>query len=802
MEENYTPPDSIQFNSRFSFRPLIRAWEDAIRDGREGTSKLYSPLLEQIKQHPELLEPISDDAILQNHKVLIEQMMATIFPVTLSDKEDLFAVTKPFHYNVLYSSALFRSMFLGDGDIIRMPSEKTAQKISSEKLVGAYQLILTRLYNMKIGGIATSVHPYKSPDSGLDKYLELEMDTRFIDVISKDELPRLDSSCGWSSCNFVSDILNVPDIETCLPISKFEFEGLVIVRIREVTEREVINNIKTSLLNIHSFADQEIFQELQSEMQNLLGVHGVHTAIKPFFTINNHLVLTDFHSTYKDAKKNLPSAAKQQQIHKELIATFTTARNPLLLSEITDEIKQQYPFIAGPYDLGWKSAIICPIFTEKNDLIGMLLIFSKNSGGLQKEHLIKIDPVIPLFKLALQKSQEQLDHQVDKVIKEQFTAVQDAVEWRFTEAALNYLTRKNQGEQTKIEPISFEKVFPLYGAIDIRNSSVERNHAIQQDLLEQLQLAASIIEKAKSTYNYPLLDEVLFRIGKYSHAVSNILFAEDEQAIYYFIGEEMVQLLSHLKIVDPSLTPDVDRYMETVDSPVKMVYHHRKDYEESITRINNAVARFVDSEQKAAQEIYPHYFERFVTDGVDFNIYIGQSITPRKTFDEFYLRNLKLWQLTTLAKAAQLTNRLESELSLPLQTTQLILAHSQPISISFRTAERKFDVDGAYNIRYEIVKKRIDKVHIKDSNERLTQPGTIAIVYSQPKEAQEYLEYIEYLQTRGLLKADIEKMDLEDLQGVSGLKGLRVAVNVSANFSEVEKPAFTSIPKERVMQSK
>ena len=801
MEESYIQTASTQFNSRFSFRPLIKAWEVAIREGREGTSKLYSQLLEQVKQHPELLEPVNDDAILQKHTVLIEQMMATIFPVTLSDKEDLFAVTKPFHYNVLYSSGLFRSMFLGDGDVIRMPDEETAQKISSEKLLGAYQLILNKLYGMKIGGIATSVHPYKCPNSGLDKYLELEMDTRFIEVSAKEkELPCLKSSCGLSECHYVSDIMNIPGIEECLPLSKFEFEGLVIVRIRDVTEREVINNIKNNLLNIHSFADQEIFHELQSEMQNLLSVDGVHTAIKPFFTINNHLVVTDFHSTYEDAKKHLPSAAKQQQIHKELIATFSNSKKNLLLSEITEEARKQYPFISGPFDLGWKSAIICPIFTEEQELIGMLLIFSKKAGSLQTEHLIKIEPVIPLFKLALEKSQEQLDHQIDKVIKEQFTAVQDAVEWRFTEAALNYLTRKNKEEQTKIEPITFEKVFPLYGAIDIRNSSVERNHAIQMDLLEQLQLAASIIEKAKSGYSYPLLDEVLYRVGKYSHAVSNILFAEDEQAIYYFIGEEMVQLLSHLRIVNPSLTADIDKYLETVDSPVKMIYHHRKAYEESITRINNAVARFIDGEQKRAQEIYPHYFERFVTDGVDFNIYIGQSITPSKTFDEFYLKNLKLWQITTLAKAAQLTHRLQTELSLPLQTTQLILAHSQPISISFRTAERKFDVDGAYNIRYEIIKKRIDKVHIKDSNERLTQPGTIAVVYSQPKEAQEYLEYIEYLQTKGLLEADIERMDLEDLQGVSGLKGLRVAINVSNNWDLNEKSPLANIPREELMQ--
>jgi hypothetical protein len=800
MEENCAQSGTVQFNSRFSFRPLIRAWEEAIRDGREGTSLLYNQLLQQIKKYPELLEPVYDDAILKKHRVLIEQMMATIFPVTLSDKEDLFAVSKPFQYQVLYASNLFRSMFLDDTDTIKMPSEETEQKISSEKLVGAYQLILTRLYNMKIGGIATSVYPYKCPDSGLDKYLELEMDTRFIDVSTKEALPQPDARCEWAGCNYVSDILNIPGLEECLPLSNFEFEGLVIIRIREVTEREVISNIKNSLLNIHSFADQEIFHELQSEMQNLLGLHGVHTAIKPFFTINNHLVLTDFHTTYQEGKKHLPSAEKQSQIHKELIATFKISRKTLLLSEINDEVKQQYPFLSGPYEFGWRSAILCPVFTDQDVLIGMLLIFSKKAGSLQNEHLIKIDPVIPLFKLALQKSQEQLDHQVDKVIKEQFTAVQDAVEWRFTEAALNYLTKKNKGDQAKIEPISFEKVFPLYGAIDIRNSSVERNHAIQLDLLEQLNLAAAIIEKAKSNYHYPLLDEVLFRIGKYSHAVSNILFAEEEQAIYYFIGEEMVQLLTHLKIVIPALAQDVERYMATVDSPVKMVYHHRKDYEESITRINNAVSRFIDSEQKSAQEIFPHYFERFVTDGVDFNIYIGQSITPYKTFDEFYLKNLKLWQLTTLAKAAQLTHRLERELSLPLSTTQLILAHSQPISISFRTAERKFDVDGAYNIRYEIVKKRIDKVHIKDSNERLTQPGMIAIVYSQPKEAQEYLEYIEYLQNAGLLKADIEKMDLEDLQGVSGLKGLRVAVNVAADVNLNDKPTIISSPKERIMQ--
>ena len=53
--------------------------------------------------------------------------------------------------------------------------------------------------------------------------------------------------------------------------------------------------------------------------------------------------------------------------------------------------------------------------------------------------------------------------------------------------------------------------------------------------------------------------------------------------------------------------------------------------------------------------------------------------------------------------------------------------------------QKQFDVDGAYNVRYEIVKKRIDKSYIKGTTERLTQAGKIAIVYSNDSDATEYL---------------------------------------------------------------
>ena len=65
-------------------------------------------------------------------------------------------------------------------------------------------------------------------------------------------------------------------------------------------------------------------------------------------------------------------------------------------------------------------------------------------------------------------------------------------------------------------------------------------------------------------------------------------------------------------------------------------------------------------------------------------------------------------------------------------------------------------------------------------------PEILAIVYSLPREASEYEEYIEFLQTRKLLKPGVEKLELEELQGVIGLKALRVDVNYENTNTELD----------------
>ena len=136
---------------------------------------------------------------------------------------------------------------------------------------------------------------------------------------------------------------------------------------------------------------------------------------------------------------------------------------------------------------------------------------------------------------------------------------------------------------------------------------------------------------------------------------------------------------------------------------------------------------------------------------------------------------------------ARETERVKPSLKVPLDTCHLILVNRAPLSIRFRYDEKRFDVDGAYDVRHEIIKSRIDKATVKGSRERLTQPGRVAVVFSNPEEGREMKRHIEYLQAKGEFLDDLERLDLEDLPGVQGLRAFRVGVNVAA--SEEARPA-------------
>ena len=145
------------------------------------------------------------------------------------------------------------------------------------------------------------------------------------------------------------------------------------------------------------------------------------------------------------------------------------------------------------------------------------------------------------------------------MIKENFTAIQPAVEWKFTEAAFSYILAKESGKTEKIERVSFSDVYPLYGCIDIRNSSVERMQVIQLDLIEQLQLVQDVVKKALAEIKFPLLENIAFKTDKYINSITDILLSEDELQVYDFLQTHVTEIFRHLAITRPSLKKDIDQ---------------------------------------------------------------------------------------------------------------------------------------------------------------------------------------------------------------------------------------------------
>jgi hypothetical protein len=643
-----------------------------------------------------------------------------------------------------------------------------------------------------VPAVASSVHPFTNSETGVIKYLELELNAHFVTVkpvVPDFKLPAVAPQ----------RLLDTDALQKVLPLENFLFEGLVIINVEDVTGEQVIAELKNTLLTLSSTSDNSVHDELRLHIETLLELKDTRIGITPFFKLNDLYLYSENQYSNSLLYTHDKVAANSEKVIKLCQNLFRNADYPVLYQSLQEGESNTQTLLKYYSELGIKSLILCPLRCDDGNLIGLLEIASEGEDALHPQHLSRLQPAMQLFSLTLEKSIENLELQINKTIKEHFTAIQSAVEWKFTEAAFQYIKNKQVEESVKMASITFEDVHPLYGAIDIRNSSVERAHAIQLDILEQLKAARQVLTAALKTVAFPLLKEYQFKIDQYINTTADQLLSEEELMIYEFLQHDVDGLFRHLAAAHPELRKNIDGYFAALDPQRNLVYHHRKAYEETITKINDVLDRFIDGEQAAAQSVYPHYFERYITDGLEFNVYVGQSLAPAHPFNEIYVKNLKLWQITLLAKAARLAHSLEKKLPLPLQTTQLILAHSIPLTISFRRKERKFDVDGAYNIRYEIIKKRIDKVHLKDSEERLTQPGTIAVVYSQQKELNEYQEYIQFLQAEGLLTDNVEHLDLEDTQGISGLKALRVGVKLGNVENGTPKVALSKITSDALL---
>lgn len=762
-------------NIKLSLNPFIEYVQ--LKAATEKTAKVnfYRYIIEQFSLYPELKFPITQEDA-EKYTPLFELIYTCLSPIINDEKQQYWAISTPVSPFFHYGTDAFYGVFLESSNNtlksnLGLPSRKDMEK---SLLSAFYNLITEKFYNFSLTGNNFIIKSIVDPETHLLKYYKLNVDTRFLNITAKIQLPEYNLK---DVKHYIKDERNTLKILTKLiPPDIFEIEGISIVTLADVTAEYALETVKNIVIEHNESQRGEHTEDIYTALKTLVGSDRVEFGMLPYIKVNQKLMINEqsgFQSIIVQMAKEKGMAEEESTM---LIENYLENPRTLIFPEITDEEDGSYPMLKLLIELGIRSYALFPLYYNAK-LVGCLELYTKDQSQFNGNTLTKIEAAFPLLSQLFQNIITEFNNDLQDVITDKFTALQPAIQWRFHEAAYNYIQSGSRDRNLPVEPIFFRNVFPFYGAVDIRNSSIQRNTAIRKDLYAHFEILEQTIKDIRSTvllckeseipkedaiWNFKDLDELSDR---------EILKTED------YLQRQIPSALNNLKSAHPEISGIIDKYFKLTDSEGE-VYIHRDRYEKSMQMINVAVTRHLDEFNIELQNVYPNYFEKFRTDGVEFDIYLGQSIAPKIKYTDDILSKFRLKQLRVMAEIAQTTNNLGPYFSLPLETTQLIFVYDKPIDVSFRIDEQRFDVEGSYNIRYQMVKKRIDKAYIKNTTERLTQPGKISIVYFNSSEAKEYLGYIKKLQSQKLLNNDLEYLDIEELQGVEGLKALRIGVTL------------------------
>ncbi|MBJ6116800.1 GAF domain-containing protein [Pontibacter sp. BT310] len=762
--------DKFPFRTTLSLSPLVAYWENKVKTDPSCNISRVKELADLLRKTPNLLKPLDDTSLIDEHISTIDILMEDIFPSALWEN-DLRATVLPFHFESFYATPRLEELQLLGGGNYTGKLNLDLKTLLFRLTLSAYTIILEKFYKANFVVDQPFIFVIKDKFTQLERHYKLSIDLKFMDVKLTGELKQLKPQ----EINFLINRYNNLDLwMKWLPPENFEFTGFAIYDFTDVTMEETISSLRYDLLEQDAVTSEGSIRSLQQKLRVLFGLPGIKfglascPAMQEFDTtyarkIWNGLVFTQNSDLKMDDLRGSIYEPVIKHGHTIIVEDLKLFSSPTRIEKILLED-------------GIRNLIIAPLQYEGH-IIGLLEVASPIPGELNALSMIRLKEILPLFALAMHRGLEELRSSIQNVIKEKYTAIHPVVEWRFTQAAINFLDKMERNATAEIEPIVFRDIYPLYGVSDVRSSAIERNKAIQGDLLDQLVLAKEVLLSAKDNLPLPILDELTFKIDKFSQNIMAELAPDDEAQVLEFLRSEVEALFNYFLKTNPQTEQTIKRYKNAITNPHHVVYNKRRAYEESLYLINETISSFLDREEEKAQQIFPHYFEKYKTDGLEYNIYIGASLLNSGNFEKIYLKNMRLWQLMLTCEIARRIQNLRATLKLPLEIAQLILVHSDPISIKFRLDEKKFDVEGASNIRYEIIKKRLDKATVQDAAERLTQPGKIAIVYTQQKEAVEYMRYIEFLQSEGYIEKDVEMLEIDEMQGVQGLRAIRVSVS-------------------------
>jgi predicted nucleic acid-binding Zn-ribbon protein len=140
------------------------------------------------------------------------------------------------------------------------------------------------------------------------------------------------------------------------------------------------------------------------------------------------------------------------------------------------------------------------------------------------------------------------------------------------------------------------------------------------------------------------------KILRLKDSLNNDLKGDTERKIQKYLKNNIHPALREIQeeTLSEKLKHDIHHYFGKISPKSELFYIQRNKLDESITLINRKIADILDEKQTLAQHIFPHFYERFKSDGVEHNLFVGQSISPNQKYSGEIIKELRFWQLETM----------------------------------------------------------------------------------------------------------------------------------------------------------
>ena len=723
-------------------------------------------LIEKTKNFRELRDGFQDTSLLEKNEDLIRLLLADLFPTGLTHNE-IKAASIPLSNITFNYTERFKAILKDAGKDFSIELRNIDD---DEFYVFCCCLILQSYFKRDIK--SNLPFYYDIPNrQGIMKHYKISVNADFTEVYPTEDVKIPSEE--------VIDMLleNLDDFKLWkkyFPSKSWVLKGFSIVSLVDCTSEVALSDLKSTMIQIDPENIEpddnlvEIFKSYFDVAQLSFGLMLFNKKDQrleklPIYenVFTNHIL--DFWINTFDAATR-----------KETFTNLNYNSKPIVVSDIEnlDHPVKSLPSFSILKDHNINSFMVIPIMKD-GELMAMMEFTSPIANSFNGLKLKKMEFFTDMILFSLKRFSFEKNYQIEAIIQREYTTIHDSVVWKFRNEAEKYFNASLSKKIYTLKQISFKNLTPLFGFSDIRSSSEKRYHLMLEDLNRQIGCLHDIFMMIN-----PDSEKYLLAMEIFEYELNNEIKADTEQRFQRLLRDEIHPFLQGKLEIKSSgeVKAKIKDYFARVFIQTGLFYAKRKSLDDSITLVNRKLADVLDEAQLEAQQIFPHYYERFKSDGIEHNLYTGQNIAPDLHYSSKVVHKLRYWQLKTICNMELEFRNFKRDLPVDLDIASLIFVYNEKIDIRFRMDEKRFDVDGAYNSYYEVIKKRLDKAHVKDSADRITCPGKITVVYFGMENQREYLDYIGRLQKKGILQNDTEFLKVEDLQGITGLLALRVSL--------------------------